>query len=182
MLTPRMDSAQRAAIYSPATGLLVYQTDGVTPGFYYYNGTAWTALAGTSSGGGNSYMFATGFNLATASVRYIALGGNFGPTTTGITGTPMTTACTFDALSIAVSPQTSGTATSYTVTLLVNGSPSSLTTSVNYSASPPVGVLTKASDTSHTVSVGVGDIVTIEILPTVTTTTTAFVNVCVHAH
>lgn len=41
VLAPRLTSAQRAAISSPAAGLLVYQTDG-TPGFYYYNGTAWT--------------------------------------------------------------------------------------------------------------------------------------------
>lgn len=44
MLTPRLTQAQRTAISSPATGLLVYQTDAVT-GFYYYNGTAWTILS-----------------------------------------------------------------------------------------------------------------------------------------
>jgi len=43
MLIPRMDSAQRVAIAAPATGLLVYQTDG-TDGFYFYNGTAWVSL------------------------------------------------------------------------------------------------------------------------------------------
>ncbi|HEY8690669.1 MAG TPA: hypothetical protein VIM07_15635 [Chitinophagaceae bacterium] len=41
LLIPRMTSAQVAAISSPATGLLVFQTDN-TPGFYYYNGTAWS--------------------------------------------------------------------------------------------------------------------------------------------
>lgn len=41
LLTPRMTSAQRSAITSPANGLLVYQTDG-TSGFYYYDGSAWT--------------------------------------------------------------------------------------------------------------------------------------------
>ncbi len=44
MLTPRLTQAQRTAISSPATGLLVYQTDGLT-GFYYYNGSAWTILS-----------------------------------------------------------------------------------------------------------------------------------------
>src|SRR5580692_5855269 len=33
-LAPRMTTAQRTAISSPATGLLVFQTDG-TSGFYY---------------------------------------------------------------------------------------------------------------------------------------------------
>jgi len=47
LLIPRMDAAARGAIASPATGLLVYQTDGTT-GFYYYNGTDWT-LVGTPS-------------------------------------------------------------------------------------------------------------------------------------
>jgi len=40
LLIPRVTLAQRNSIASPATGLLVYQTDN-TSGFYYYNGTAW---------------------------------------------------------------------------------------------------------------------------------------------
>lgn len=44
MLTPRMTQAQRNAIATPATGLLIYQTD-VVPGFYYYNGTAWVTFS-----------------------------------------------------------------------------------------------------------------------------------------
>jgi hypothetical protein len=48
MLTPRMDESQRDAITSPATGLLIYQTDN-TPGFYYYNGTAWVPFGGTDN-------------------------------------------------------------------------------------------------------------------------------------
>ncbi len=46
ILVPRMDSTQRAGISSPATGLLVYQTNGTTPGFYYFNGAGWTAIGG----------------------------------------------------------------------------------------------------------------------------------------
>lgn len=45
LLAPRMTLAQRNAIPSPATGLLIYQTDN-TPGFYYYNGTTWTPVGG----------------------------------------------------------------------------------------------------------------------------------------
>jgi hypothetical protein len=44
MLVPRMTTAQRNAIAAPATGLLIYQTDGVA-GFYYYNGTAWVTFS-----------------------------------------------------------------------------------------------------------------------------------------
>src|SRR5882762_9928550 len=43
ILIPRLSSAQRSAIANPATGLLVFQTDG-TPGFCYYNGFTWTNL------------------------------------------------------------------------------------------------------------------------------------------
>lgn len=55
LLAPRMTMAQRDAITTPATGLLVYQTDN-TPGYYYYNGTAWTALAGNSGSGFTHYV------------------------------------------------------------------------------------------------------------------------------
>lgn len=43
-LPPRMTSAQRTAISSPATGLVVYQTDG-TEGLYIKTASAWKALA-----------------------------------------------------------------------------------------------------------------------------------------
>lgn len=50
MLIPRMTSAQRNAIVSPATGLMVYQTDG-SSGFYYYNGTAWSTFGSPGATG-----------------------------------------------------------------------------------------------------------------------------------
>jgi uncharacterized protein (TIGR02145 family) len=43
VLFPRMTASQRAAIGSPAEGLLVYQTDG-TPGFYFRSGSGWKFL------------------------------------------------------------------------------------------------------------------------------------------
>ena len=43
LLIPRMTEVQRDAISSPATGLMIFQTDG-TVGFYFYDGTAWTAI------------------------------------------------------------------------------------------------------------------------------------------
>ena len=53
MLVPRMTSTQRNAISSPATGLLIYQTNS-TPGFYYYDGSTWQAIGGGGSGGSES--------------------------------------------------------------------------------------------------------------------------------
>jgi microcystin-dependent protein len=43
ILIPRMTAAQKTAILSPATGLMIYQTD-ATAGFYYYNGSVWTLI------------------------------------------------------------------------------------------------------------------------------------------
>jgi hypothetical protein len=49
ILIPRMTQAQRNAISSPATSLLIFQTDN-TPGYYFYNGGAWVRLsAGTDN-------------------------------------------------------------------------------------------------------------------------------------
>ena len=47
LLMPRMTAGQRDSIASPATGLMVYQTD-APAGFYYYNGTAWTSVGGSA--------------------------------------------------------------------------------------------------------------------------------------
>jgi len=43
LLIPRMTTAQRNAIVNPATGLMIFQTDG-TKGFYYRNGVAWYSI------------------------------------------------------------------------------------------------------------------------------------------
>lgn len=43
MLIPRMTESQRTAISSPATGLLVYQTDNID-GFWYFDGAIWVSL------------------------------------------------------------------------------------------------------------------------------------------
>lgn len=56
VLLPRMTSAQRIAIASPPTGLIVFQTD-ATSGFYYYTGSVWQCLStstGTVTGTGTS--------------------------------------------------------------------------------------------------------------------------------
>ena len=46
-LAPRMRETQRDNISSPATGLLIYQTDG-TNGYYYYNGSSWVQIGAAS--------------------------------------------------------------------------------------------------------------------------------------
>ncbi len=55
LLVPRMTATQKTNISSPATGLMIYQTD-APAGFYYYNGSAWT-LIGTGSGSETDPIF-----------------------------------------------------------------------------------------------------------------------------
>jgi hypothetical protein len=80
LLMPRMTSAQRSAIVSPAQGLAVF--DITTNSFWYYNGSAWTEinLSGSSSnywtqdGGGNMYNNNTGrvaFGTSTIGPGYV---------------------------------------------------------------------------------------------------------------
>jgi len=45
ILIPRMTQSQRDAVLSPATGLMIYQTD-QTAGFYFWDGAAWTKIDG----------------------------------------------------------------------------------------------------------------------------------------
>jgi len=73
-LAPRMTETQKNAIASPATGLVVYQTDG-TAGFYYNSGTpaspSWEPLKGGSalpdqSGNSGKYLTTDGTNASWA--------------------------------------------------------------------------------------------------------------------
>jgi len=47
VLIPRMTMSERPS--NPVVGLMIYQTDN-TPGFYYYDGTSWKAVGGSSGG------------------------------------------------------------------------------------------------------------------------------------
>jgi hypothetical protein len=49
IMIPRLTAANRPA--TPNTGLLIYQVDN-TPGFYYYDGTAWTRIDNTTPSSG----------------------------------------------------------------------------------------------------------------------------------
>jgi hypothetical protein len=61
-LPPRMTALQRAAIFSPATGLLVYQTDGVV-GLYYNAGTPATPSWQVAGAGVAGQWSVSGTNL-----------------------------------------------------------------------------------------------------------------------
>ncbi len=98
VLVPRMTAAQRALIATPATGLLVYQTDG-TVGFYFYNGSAWTTLSGGGDDLGN-HTATTNLDMGTNNITNTnnitatgtaTLGGNTYPTTTGTNDQVLTT-------------------------------------------------------------------------------------------
>ena len=51
ILIPRLSEAQRDAITSPATGLMIYQTNQIL-GFYFYDGIIWTKIAGPAGPAG----------------------------------------------------------------------------------------------------------------------------------
>lgn len=84
MLVPRMTLVQRNAITTPATGLLIFQTDGTT-GFYFYNGTAWTVVGkGSATSIPNAFTgHATNTSVTYASpfTSVLATSGVFATTT-----------------------------------------------------------------------------------------------------
>jgi len=51
VLIPRMTEAQKNSIITPATGLMIFQTDATT-GFWYYDGTAWMQSIGVAGATG----------------------------------------------------------------------------------------------------------------------------------
>ena len=67
-LIPRMTSAQRSAIVSPATGLMVFQTDG-SPGFYFYDGSSWGQV-----GAGSGIWVSSGSDIYNSNVGNVGIG------------------------------------------------------------------------------------------------------------
>lgn len=61
LLAPRMTKVQRDAIVSPATGLLIFQTNS-NPGFYFYTGAAWTPLSSKGANTSLSNLVSTAIN------------------------------------------------------------------------------------------------------------------------
>ncbi len=78
-LLPRLTLSQRNDIASPATSLIIYQTDN-TPGYYYYDGSAWirfsTGVSGTVTSVG--LTLPTGFSVTNSP---ITSSGNINVTT-----------------------------------------------------------------------------------------------------
>jgi len=96
VLIPRLTQAQRNAIASPATSLLIYQTDN-TPGFYYFDGAAWQLLGRYVAGSGISI---TGNVISnSAPDQTITIGSGSGISVTGtypnftVTNTGVTASC-----------------------------------------------------------------------------------------
>lgn len=67
ILVPRVTTAQKTAISSPATGLLVYDTD--LSAFYYYDGSGWV---GITAGGADADWTVSGND------QYSSVSGNVG--------------------------------------------------------------------------------------------------------
>jgi hypothetical protein len=74
-LPPRMTEAQRTAIASPATGLMVYQTDGTT-GLYVYSGSKWLHQASWYSIGTSSFMPSIPASATTGALLNLGIGSS----------------------------------------------------------------------------------------------------------
>jgi hypothetical protein len=80
ILIPRLTKTQRDAIVTPATGLMVFQTDN-SPGFYYYTGTDWTKI---TAGNEAIYSGGTGIDVTGTTIS------NTGVTSFSAAGTGLT--------------------------------------------------------------------------------------------
>ena len=69
LLIPRMTLVERNNIPSPAQGLMVYQTDN-TPGFYYYNGSTWSAIVAAE----DDKWIVQGVNMYNANTGKVGIG------------------------------------------------------------------------------------------------------------
>ena len=123
-LPPRMNATQRAAIASPATGLIVYQTDG-SAGLYVRNAAAWQLLGSGGGGGGTGTV--TSVSVVTAN--------GFAGTVTNDTTTPAITLTT----SVTGLLKGNGTAISAAVANTDYQQPITLTTTGTSGAATKVG-------------------------------------------
>lgn len=72
LLIPRLTSAQRSAISSPANGLQVYDTN--TNSFWFYKANAWVELG--AGGGGSNAWAASNNNISNTNAGNVGIGTN----------------------------------------------------------------------------------------------------------
>lgn len=167
VLVPRMTQAQRNAISTPATGLMIFQTDN-TPGFYYYTGSAWSAVGG---GGSSASLQLVATNTASQTV---VIGGsgvapvtvNFANVVTAPTLGTWTSNNTFTVgasgagvymINVALAATT---ATGVAPLIAVNGTPVTLGVAITNTNLP---TNTQGRGTANiTIALSAGDVVTVQ--------------------
>ncbi len=160
LLIPRITAAQRALIATPATGLMVYQTDG-TAGFYYNSGTpvtpVWTLVQSGTPGNSPQMLMISIGSLGTTSFSSVVQGsGSIAATTNEVfLEQPVSSTGTLSKLRINATVS-SATAYQVTITLYKNGMPTALTCVTGTTAAVAFSTTT-GSDMTHTVSVNAGD-------------------------
>lgn len=75
LLIPRMTTTQRTAINSPASGLLVYDTN--TDSFWYYDNSTWTEI---EIGTNRYWEIASGNNIINSNSGNVGVGSSLAPT------------------------------------------------------------------------------------------------------
>jgi len=134
LLIPRMTQAQRLAIGTPATGLLVYETD-TTPGFWYYDGVSWTTF------GADVDWTVSGTDMYNANTGNVGVGNTAPSSLFHITGTTI--------------PASSGTGTLYSNDFSSGGVTNTLNAGNGCTVSPNIWhISTTSSNGSCTTCTG----------------------------
>ena len=118
LLVPRMTAAQKTTIVTPAIGLIVYQTDGIT-GFYYNAGTPSTPSWVVLLNGSSALPAISGANLTNLNASNLSSGvvpdGRFPATLPAVSGANLTslnaTNLTTGTVSAALMPALTGDVT-----------------------------------------------------------------------
>ncbi|OFY82686.1 MAG: hypothetical protein A3F72_02400, partial [Bacteroidetes bacterium RIFCSPLOWO2_12_FULL_35_15] len=170
-LVPRMTLANKTAIASPATGLIIYQTDG-TAGFYYNSGTPaipnWTLVSSGGSGwlltgnslSGSEFIGSTNTQplvFKTANTERMRIDANTGNMNIGDASSGINTAIT-----IVLTNNTGGVCTVGDIVIIgsINNSFTTTATAGNYSA---MGVVTESVASGALAKVAVAGVVTVNV-------------------